>query len=288
MLQRTFADFGRHYGTAIVPARPYKPRDKAKAEAGVLVAQRWILARLRNETFFSLAALRKRVLELAEELNDRPRKHLGGVTRRELFERIERPALRALPAERFEPSRWERAVVNVDYHVQIGRHLYSVPHALARETVEARITVNTVELFLRGRRVALHVRSHEPYRATTDPSHRPPNHKAWIEQDPGEVISWGEEVGPHTGALVRRILERARVPEMAWRSARGLRRVGEKYGPERCEEACRRALLFGATSYRPVADMLKSGLDLRPLLHDDEPASEGALHDHIRGPEYYQ
>lgn len=286
MIQETFADFGRHYGTAIVPARPYRARDKAKVEAAVLVAQRWILARLRNETFFSFAELRARVRELNEELNDRPRKHLGGVTRRELFERIERPALQPIPAGRFEASRWQRARVNLDYHVQIERHYYSVPHALIHETVEARVTAATVEIFLAGKRVAVHPYSAEPYRHTTDPTHRPSHHRQWLEADPGQVLAWAQEVGPHAAALVQRILDRSPFPETAWRSARGLRRVGERYGHERCEEACRRALLFGARSYRPVAEMLKHGLDQQPL-GDESEDDVGVEHDQIRGPEYF-
>jgi transposase len=285
-IQATFADFGRHYGTAIVPARPYKPRDKGKVEAGVLVAQRWILARLRHQTFHSLHELRAAVRELCAALNDRPRRHLGGVTRKALYERLDRPALRPLPAGAFETSEWRTVRVNVDHHVDIDKHYYSAPYALVHETLEARVTARTVELFYVGKRVALHAYSKEPYRHTTDPSHRPPNHKAWVEADPGELIAWGGGVGPHTQTLVRRILDRSPFPEQAWRSARGLRRVGEQYPQERVEEACRRALLFGATSYKPVQRMLKSELDLRPL-QDESTDAASVDHDQIRGPEYF-
>jgi transposase len=285
-IQATFADFGRHYGTAIVPARVYKPRDKAKAEAAVLVAQRWILARLRNQVFYSFAELRAAVEVLREVLNDRPRKHLGGVTRRELFERLDRPALSPLPDAPFEASDWHRVRVNVDYHVQVEKHYYSAPYALVHQTLEARVTARTVELFYAGQRVATHPRSSEPYKHTTAPAHRPPNHRAWVEGDPGDLITWGTGLGPHTETLVRRILDRSPFPEQAWRSARGLRRVGESYPPERVEEACRRALLFGAQSYKPVARMLKNDLDLRPL--DTETSELPPLdHDQIRGAEYY-
>jgi transposase len=285
-VQATFADFGRHYGTAIVPARPYKPRDKAKAEAAVLVAQRWILARLRHQTFHSLHELRAAVAALCVDLNDRPRKHLGGVTRRELFERLDRPALSPLPDAPFEASQWHTARVNVDYHVDIGKHYYSAPYALVHETLEARVTARTVELFYVGKRVAVHALSDEKYKHTTDPSHRPPNHKAWMEADPGDLIAWGGSVGPYAETLVRRILDRSPFPEQAWRSARGLRRVGEQYPKKRVEEACRRALLFGANSYKPVQRMLKSELDLRPL-EDESTESETVEHDQIRGPEYF-
>lgn len=285
-IQATFADFGRHYGTAIVPARPYKPRDKAKAEAGVLVAQRWILARLRHQSFHSLHQLRMAVQALCADLNDRPRRHLGGVTRRELYERLDKPALMALASAPFEASQWCTKRVNVDYHVDIDKHYYSAPYALVHETLEGRVTARTVELFYKGKRVALHAYSAEVYRHTTDPSHRPPNHKAWVEADPGELITWGRGIGPHTETLVRRILDRSPFPEQAWRSARGLRRVAEAYPTERVEEACRRALRFGATSYKPVQRMLKGELDLRPL--DDESTEPRSVeHDQIRGPEYF-
>lgn len=285
-IQATFADFGRHYGTAIVPARAYKPRDKAKVEAAVLVAQRWILARLRHQTFHSLHELRVAVRALCSELNDRPRKHLGGVTRRELFERLDRPALRPLPDAPFEASEWRTARVNIDCYVDIDKHYYSAPHALVHETLEARVTAATVELFYRGKRVALHPFSAEPYKHSTNTSHLPPNHRAWLEADPGDLLAWGKSVGPHAETLVRRILDRSPFPEQAWRSARGLRRVGEQYPSERVEEACRRALLFGAISYKPVQRMLKSQLDLRPL-EEDEVESRAIEHDQVRGPQYF-
>ena len=285
-IQTTFAEFGRHYGTAIVPARPYKPRDKAKVEAGVLVAQRWILARLRHDTFRSAHELRVAIRALCSELNDRPRKHLGGVTRRELYERLDRPALRPLPAAPFEASQWRNVRPNTDYHVQIDKHYYSAPYTLAHHGLEARVTARTVELFYAGKRIALHAYSAEPYAHSTDPSHRPANHKAWVEADPGELIAWGCGIGPHTETLVRRILDRSPFPEQSWRSARGLRRISEPYPTERVEEACRRALLFGATSYKPVQRMLQHELDLRPLA-DESPQGLPIGHEQIRGPEYF-
>ena len=206
-IQRTYRDQARHYGAIVIPARPYRPRDKAKVEVAVQVAQRWILARIQNETFFSLEALNVRIGELLEQLNDRPRKHLGGVSRRELFERIDRPALKPLPAIRFAHHDWKTAKVNLDYHVEIDRHWYSVPHVLVRETVEACFTTMTVELFHRGRRVASHLRSHTACGHTTDPSHRPPNHQASADRDPGGLLRWAVETGPSTEAMMRRIFE---------------------------------------------------------------------------------
>lgn len=286
-IQRTYQDQARHYDAIVIPARPGHPRDKAKVEVGVQVAQRWILARLRHETFFTLEALNARIAELLEWLNDRPRKHLGGVSRRELFERIERATLRPLPATRFVPHEWKEARVNLDYHIEIERHWYSVPHVLVREVIEACFSATTVEVFHRGQRVASHARSYEAYAHTTNPEHRPPNHQAWADRDPGGLLRWAIEVGPNTEAMMRRIFESNPHRDQTWRSGRALRRVGEKYGPERTEVACERALRFGARSYKPIERMLKGELDRRPHPEDAEASTAAIEHDQIRGPDYF-
>jgi len=286
-IQKTYAELAAHYGTVIFPARPRKPRDKAKVEVSVQVAQRWILARLRNETFFSLAELNARIAELLEELNARPMKKLGGVSRRELFERIERAELKPLPPVHFEPSTWKKATANVDYHVQFEDHWYSVPYQLRHEEIWIRATATTLELFHLNRRVAAHARSYEKYRHTTDPAHRHPDHEAWADSDPGGLLEWANQAGPATALLMQRILSRSPFAEQAWRSGRGLKRVGEKY-PERIENACARALRFGAQTYKPVERMMRLGLDLRPL--PDEAGYTDAktpTHGNIRGPGYY-
>lgn len=289
-VQRTYASWARHYETAVVPARPRKPRDKAKVEVGVQIAQRWILARLRNETFFTLPDLNARIRQLLLELNSRPMKKLGGVCRGELFEKLERPVLTPLPSTRFEPCEWRRARVSRDYHIALDNHWYSVPHQLVGEDVEAQLTARIVEVFHRGQRVASHVRSNDPFKPSTDPAHRPPNHNAWVDVDPGRLVSWAKDVGPYTETLMRRLLDASNnfYRETRWRSGCGLQRVGDKYGHERTEEACRRALRFGGASYKNVARMLKLGLDLEPLSdevpHDDVPID----HDQVRGPGYYQ
>ena len=286
-VQKTYADLAQHYGTVVFPARPRKPRDKPKVEVAVQVAQRWILARLRNESFFSLAALNARIAELLEELNARPMKKLGGVSRRDLFERIERAELKPLPPVPFEPATWRKAKANVDYHVEFEKHWYSVPFQLRQEEIWIRATAATVELLHLNRRVASHARSREPYKHTTDPAHRPPNHQAWAEADPGKLLEWANEAGPATALLMQRILSRSPFPEQAWRSGRGLKRVGTKY-PDRIENACARALRFAAYSYKPVERMLRLGLDLRPLPEEVSfTDSQTPAHDNIRGPGYY-
>jgi len=282
-IARTYAELGRHYGTAIIPARPGKPRDKAKVEVAVQIAQRWILARLRNETFFSIETLNRRVAELLEDLNARPMRKLGGISRRELFERVERGALLALPEERFVVSEWKRATVNVDYHVQLAEHLYSAPYTLVREEVEARLTASTVEIFHRGQRVASHVRSYVRFRFTTDPSHMPEAHKKHFA-GADAVLAWASSVGPMTEAMVRRIFDAALIREHGWRSAKGLQRLASKYGEKRVESACAHALHFGARSYKPVERLLALGREQLPL---PETPERTIAHENVRGPGYF-
>ncbi len=285
-IQRTYAEMARHYGTAIVPARPYKPRDKAKVEVGVQIAQRWILARLRNETFFSLAALKARIVELCEVLNAKPMKKLGGATRRELFEKYDRPALRPLPTTPYELIEWSEVRVNLDYHVEIHRHWYSAPYVLVHEKLWARVTASTVELLHRDQRVASHVRSHVPYEHTTDPAHMPEAHRRHAAGVDG-VVAWSASVGPMTEAMVRKLIDANPVREQGWRSARGLQRVGEQHGPERTELACARALHLGARSYKPVANILALGREAVPLPGEEPREAPAIEHENVRGPDYF-
>ncbi|MFP4596564.1 IS21 family transposase [Ralstonia sp.] len=282
-INRSYEELARHYGTSVVPARPGKPRDKAKAEVAVQVAQRWILARLRNETFFSFEALQARVAKLREQLNDRPMKSYGHQSRRQLFERLEREALHPLPQRPFVYAEWSRAKVHADYHVQVHQHYYSVPYALVGEVVDVRLTRGQVELLHKHRVIAVHRRSDQPFQHTTLPAHMPPNHKAWLEKDPQHLLDWAGSVGPMTETLMERILTQ-RAFTQGFRSALGLRRIGIKYGAERTEAACEKALSFGATSYRPVERMLKLGREGRS---QSASAPRRVAHDNVRGPEHF-
>ena len=285
-IQRTYADMARHYGTAIVPARPYKPRDKAKVEVAVQIAQRWVLARLRNETFFSLSALNARIAELCDELNARPMRKLGGATRRELHEKYDRPVLRPLPTTPYELREWDKVRVNLDYHVDVQTHWYSVPYALVHQELWACATAKTVELFHRDQRVASHVRSNVAFKHTTDAAHMPEAHRRHSLGVDG-VRAWAAQVGPMAAALVQQLLDANPVQEMGWRSARGLQRIGEKYGAERTELACARALRLGARSYKPVERILSLGRETMPV-PGEEPAECPAIdHANVRGPSYY-
>jgi transposase len=286
-VHRTYAELAAHYDTAIIPARPRKPRDKAKVEVAVQVVQRWILARLRKEQFFSLYALNQRIAELLAELNSRPMRTYGGVSRRDLFERLDRPALRPLPVERYVYGTWKAARVNIDYHIDVARHYYSVPYALAHELVEARVSATTVEIFHKGKRVASHPRRDEPGRHTTNPEHMPKSHQKHLEWTPSRLLRWASAIGPNVEALVNAILDERRHPEQGYRSCLGILRLQKRYGDERLDAACQRALRVRARSYRHVDSILKHGLDRTPV-PGDEPAERSPVeHDNVRGPDYY-
>jgi transposase len=287
-LQRTYDEFATHAGTTILPARPKKPRDKAKIEVAVQVAERWILARLRHETFFSLAALNDRIADLLADLNARRMRHYQA-SRQELFDRLDRPALRPLPATPFVYGAWKLATVNVDYHVEIDHHYYSVPHALVQQPVDVRVSALTLEIFHRGPRVAAHVRSHARGQHTTVTAHMPKAHQRHREWSPSRLIAWAGTVGPQTAALVEAILASRPHPEQGYRSCLGILRLTRRTGPVRLEAACARALAVGARSYRHVDAILKHGLDRCPLSAAAAATARPAIvHDQLRGPTYSQ
>jgi transposase len=272
--------------TTIVPARPGQPRDKAKVEVAVQIAQRWILARLRHQRFFSLAALNDRIAELRDALNAREMRTYGA-SRRALFDRVERATLAPLPATRFTYADWLTTRVRHDYHVAFDHHFYSVPFALVDTTVEVRATTTTLEVFARGRRVAAHARSFVRGAATTVPDHRPIAHQQHAAWTPARLGTWAATIGPATAALVAAILAERRHPEHGYRSCLGLLRLTTTYGAARVEAACGRGLVLGVRSYRSLASMLRHGLDREPLPGDRAPAATGPTHENVRGARYY-
>ena len=287
-LQRTYEDFAQHYTTVVLPARPKRPRDKPKVEVAVQVAQRWILARLRHERFFSLAALNARIRELLEPLNAKVMR-VYRASRRELFLQLDLPALRPLPVEPFVVGEWTiNARVNIDYHIDVDGHYSSVPYQLLHELVDAHRTATTVELFHRGQRVAAHVRDDRRGRHTTDPAHMPKAHREHLEWSPSRLIDWARTIGPQTAALVEAILADRPHPEQGYRSCLGILRLGKGYGVARLEAACARAGAARARSYRHVDAILKHGLDRLPLAVETPQLTLGPAHEHLRGPEYYQ
>ena len=282
----TYQDLAVHYATSILPTRPRRPRDKAKAESGVLVAERWLLAPLRNHTFFGLIELNRALAERLELLNDRPFQKLEG-SRRSHFEAFERQALRPLPSAPFEIAERRKARVNIDYHVDVLGHLYSVPYQLVRQPVEVRLTATGVEIFHDGRRVAVHRRGFRKGGFTTEPGHRPKSHQEHLDWSPSRLVRWAEKTGPAAAALVQHVLDSRPHPEHGYRACLGILRLGDRYGPERLEAACARALRIGGTTYRSVKSILEHGLDRAPLAEEQTTLQLPQDHPHIRGPEYY-
>jgi transposase len=286
LLNQSYADFAAHYQSAVLPARVRRPRDKAKAETHVQIAEREILAPLRNRTFTSLAELNAAIRELLEILNNRPFQKLEG-SRRELFDAIERPALKPLPGERHEYAETREARVSIDYHISVDRRFYSVPYQLVREKVLVRMTGTMVEILHKGKRVAAHTRSKRRGSYTTDRSHLPKAHQKHLEWSPSRLIRWGQSVGSATGGVFEEILRSKPHPEIGYRACLGIIALGRRYGNDRLDAASTRALRTGTVSYSSVKSILKSSLDRAPI--DDE-ASATRLpkeHENIRGPEYY-
>ena len=282
LVNRTYADMAAHYGAVVIPARPYKPRDKAKVEVGVQVVQRWILARLRNRRFFSLAELNQAIRELVGQLNDRPMRGWG-TTRRALFEQLDRPALHPLPPAPYEYAAWKRCRVSLDYHVEIEKHFYSVPFRLLREEVEARVTARTVEIFHRGKLVAAHLRSLRPHRPTTIAEHMPSSHRRYRDWTHERIQREAAAIGDDTAALVEIILRSRPHPEQGFRSCIGILRLAQRYDAERLDGACARALALGTRSYSSVAAILKSTREDKPA----DPEQPSLMHENIRGSDYY-
>jgi transposase len=284
-ISRTYQDLASHYGTAILPTRVRRPRDKAKVEVAVQVVQRWVLARLRHQRFFSLAELNAAIRALMADLNERPMRHLGA-SRRALFERLEQPALLRLPSEPYVYAEWRRCRAGLDYHVEVHGHFYSVPYRLMRETIEARITDQTIELFHGGVRVAAHQRSPRQHRHTTIPEHMPSAHRRYADWTPTRLLREAATIGPATIALVERILTAKPHPEQGFRACLGILRLVRGYGPERLEAACQRGLEIGARSYGSVQSILRNGLN-RAYRAEPVPDELPLEHGNIRGSRYY-
>jgi transposase len=288
-LNPTYRDLGEHYGVAIIPARPYRARDKAKAEVGVQVVQRWIVAALRKRRFFSLDEVNQAIAELLVRLNQRPfRKREGN--RASLFAQLDQPALKPLPATRYQFGQWKTAGVNIDYHIEIERHYYSVPYALVHQEVDAHLTAETLEVLHRGVRVASHVRSYEPGKATTLTEHMPKAHQKYVGRTPSRLIEDAQQIGPYTGQLVEATLAAKRHPEMGYRSCLGILRLAKTYPAERMEAAARRALRARAYNFRSMDSILRNQLDRLPGPEGapgDPPVQAAVEHDNIRGADYF-
>lgn len=285
-VNRTYAEMAAHYGTAILPARPRKPRDKAKVEQAVLIVERWLLGRLRRRIFYSLADVDAAIGELLVQLNEKRFLRRLGVTRRQLLEEVDRPALKALPSEPYEYCEWRLRRVGIDYHVEVDAHYYSVPYRFARAEVDARLTARGVELFHKGERIAVHLRTSGNRKHTTIPEHMPSSHRRYAGWTIERIREDARKVGPATAALCEQILAARPHPEQGFRACLGIVRLVGSYGAVRVEAAAERAIDVGARTYGSVKSILDNKLDRRPA---PKRAAETApiLHPNIRGSRYY-
>lgn len=281
----TYHELAAHYGVAVIPARSRKPRDKAKVENGVLQVERWILACLRHRTFLSLSALNEAIQTLLARLNQRSFKKLPG-SRHSAFVALDQPVLRPLPLQPYEYAQWKKARVNIDYHIEVERHYYSVPYQLVHQQVDVRLTAHCVECFVKGKRVSSHRRSSLPGQHSTHTAHMPKAHQQYAEWTPKRVIRWAEKTGTATSHVVSTILASRAHPQQGFRSCLGILRLGKIYGEARLEAACAHAHALTAYTYRSVESILRHGLDQRPLPTADV-SPPAILHENIRGPHYY-
>jgi transposase len=280
-INRSYGMMAAHYGVGILPARPRKPRDKAKVEAGVRFAQSYILGRLRRQTFFSLAEANAAIAAMVERINAHVMRRLG-VSRRHLFETVERPVLAPLPDADYAFAEWRLARVSLDYHVEFDGFFYSAPHGLIREQVDLRATTRTIELFHRGQRIAAHQRRHGGRRHGTDPDHMPSAHRRYAEWTPDRFRRWGASIGPNTEGLVIAILANRPHPEQGFRTCLGILRLFKDIAPERAEIVAARAVAIGALTYKSISAIIANGTDRKT------PPDDAVIdHPNLRGPGYF-
>ena len=284
LLHRSYQEMAEHYGTVIIPGRIKKPRDKAKVEGAVLIAERQILAALRDQRFFHVGQLNAAIVPLLTRLNAQPFQKLEG-SRNSWFEAVEKDRLLPLPATAFELADWSTAKVNIDYHVAVENHFYSAPYQLVHQQLDVRLTDKTVELFQHGKRVAAHRRSYQSGRFTTLEEHRPKSHQRYLAWTPSRILEWVKTIGPECVKVVEKIMADRPHPEQGYRSALGIIRLGKAVGHARLEAACRRALHFGTCSYTSVNSILQNNLESRPL--EQELPLPSPAHENVRGGPYY-
>lgn len=283
-LNRAYAEWAEHYGTCVMPARPAHPKDKPKVEAGVLVAERWILAALRDRTFTSVCEINAAIAPLLDRINVKPMRQTLR-SRNDLFVSLDRPFLKPLPEKRYEYAEWKVGVtVHMDYHIQFDKRFYSVPHTLVGEKMDVRATADTVEIFHKHRRVFAHARSYVPWTPSTEPSHMPKAHREYARWRPEDLTHWAGRIGPNTAKLAQTIMAERPHPEQGFRACLGILRLGKRFGDERLEKACARALAIKSHAYRTVDSILKNHLEETPI-----PAAPKALpsHGNVRGSGYY-
>lgn len=289
LLNPTFAEFATHNGTTVLPARPHRPKDKAHVELAVKIAQRWILARLRNQGFANLHDLNAAIRKLLDRMNAKPMRSCGNKSRDQLFDELDRPALRALPVEPYTFAEWKIDVrVGQDYHIRWEEQYYSVPYTLIGAKVNLKATATAIVAFHRDRRVALHVRSFVPGHISTLPEHQPKSHQAYSQDQPAAILAWAQHAGKAIYGFLSQHIDKYRRPALSLQAGRGLQRLAREFGEQRLEAACGRALQLHATSIKTVRSLLERGLETAAVgakAANDEPLP---AHENVRGPSYYQ
>jgi transposase len=283
----TYAQFIEHYGTAVLPARPYRPQDKALVESGVQVVQRWILARLRHQTFVGLAELNAAIAQLLKILNQKPFQKLPGC-RESAFLEMDKPALRPLPLEAYHYRQYKSSRAGIDYHVTLNGHYYSVPHQYCGEIIDLWFNQHTVECYFKGERIAMHLYSTLPGQSTIT-HHMPTGHRIQSQQSKERFMRWAEQIGNHTAIVVKKILDEKPHPEQAYRSCQGLLKLGKTYGENRLEQACSYGVHQGAYSRKSILSILENKLD-QLAAAPDAPLNlhlSTSVHENIRGSQYY-
>lgn len=284
-INRNYREMAKHYGAVVIPTRVRKPKDKAKVEGAVLIASRWILARLRDHSFFCLEDLNLEISKLLEDYNNKKFQKRDG-SRRSVFNEIEKEALKTLPSKHYEVAEWKKVKPNIDYHITLEHCHYSVPYKLRHKKLEARYTDRVVEIYFEGKRVASHFRLYKKGSCSTTKDHMPAGHQEYQEWNPSRLINWGRSIGSNTGLLLKKIMESREHPELGYKSCLGIMRLGKKYPKDRLESACGRCLKIGSYTYKSVESILKKGIESSNDLEIKE--VKNIEHENIRGGDYYQ
>lgn len=284
-INQSYRAMAKYYGCPVIPARAYRPKDKAKVENAVLIASRWILARLRDQKFFSLEELNQEIWKLLEEFNNASFQKLEG-SRRSLFEEVEKQELRGLPASRYVVAEWKKVKVNIDYHIRLENCFYSVPYKFRGQELECRYTDTTVELFSNGGRIASHPRHYKSGFVSTVPEHMPRSHREHMEWSPSRMLEWGQKFGPFTERCFKKLMDQCEHPELAYKQCLGIISLSKKYEKDRLENACERAFRLGAVGYQSIKSILEKGLDRIKVYGEQQDLLPE--HDNIRGKDYYQ
>jgi len=288
VINTSYQALAEHFKTIILPARPYKPKDKAKAEVGVLIVERWLLARLRHEHFYTLASLNIRLRELNHELNRRPMKGYGGQSRAERFILLDSPVLKPLPPYPYEYTEYKQVKVAPDYHVEYAHHWYSVPHELVGERLDLKASQRLIQLYRNGRCIAQHPRSDQAGKHTTHAGHMPVNHQQQGKWTPARLQGWAASIGPSVLGVVTCIQASKPHPEQSYRAILGLLNLQKKYGSERLEHASKVALLQGRPNRGFIDNVLKHNREQLLLeTFEEETTAPHLEHENLRGPGYY-